>query len=92
MRGGDNIFIDEFYYGNIDAQTTKLIQNNVHKKKLELLAETEKTLMNNLNGEDRELFDQYADAWAYLNAQSVRDSFKNGFRLGAQCIIDVFAD
>ena len=48
--------------------------------------------MNNLNGEDRELFDQYADAWAYLNAQSVRDSFKNGFRLGAQCIIDVFAD
>ncbi|MEE1012441.1 MAG: hypothetical protein U0L11_10480 [Acutalibacteraceae bacterium] len=86
------MFIDEFYYGNIDAQTTKLAQSNVYKKKLELLAETEKILSNNLNGEDKELFEQYADAWAYLNFQSVRDSFKNGFRLGAQCIIDVFAD
>lgn len=56
------------------------------------LSDTEKRLFERLKGEEYELFEAFSDAWSYVNSETNKESFKIGFRLGAQCVIDVFED
>ena len=91
-EGGENIFIDEFYYGNIDAQKSNLMKEKLFKKTMDLLAESEKELLEKLKGDELSLFQSFSDAWSYVNSETNKESFKIGFRLGAQCVIDVFED
>ena len=87
-----DIFINDLYFGNVDAQKSKLNSSKMFRKKMEILSETEKELLENLDRENLALFEKYVDAWAFINSESNRDSFRNGFRLGAKCGFDVFAD
>lgn len=91
-RGGDDIFIDDFYYGNIEPQNSKLNQNKLFKKKMNVLSESEKELFESLKDDELSLFEHYAEAWSYVNSETARDSFKNGFKIGAKLIIDIFSD
>ena len=91
-KGGENIFIEEFYYGNIDAQKSNLMKEKLFKKTMDLLAESEKELLEKLKGHELSLFQSFSDAWSYVNSETNKESFKIGFRLGAQCVIDVFED
>ncbi len=91
-RGGEDIFIDDFYYGNIEPQNSKLNQNKLFRKKMNTLSESEKELFESLKEDELSLFESYTDAWSYINSETNRDSFRNGFRIGAKFIIDIFAD
>ncbi len=91
-QGGDGIFIDDFYYGNIDAQKSDLNKSVLFKKKMNILAESEKELFDSLKDNELSLFESYSGAWSYVNSETNRDSFKNGFKMGAKFIIDIFAD
>ena len=86
------MFIDDFYYGNIDAQKTKLYKSQKFRKKSFVLSETERKLLENLDRDNLVLFEQYVDAWSYVNSETSKESFKNGFKLGAKCTFDVFDD
>jgi hypothetical protein len=90
--GGENIFIDNLYYGNIDAQSSELTDSKLFRKKMEMLAEREKELLDNLKGKELDCFEKYSEAWLYINSETNRDSFKTGFKLGAKMGFDVFAD
>lgn len=59
---------------------------------MEILSESEKALLENLDRDNLVLFERYIDAWSYVNSETTRDSFKIGFKLGAKCTFDVFAD
>lgn len=91
-RGGEDIFIDDFYYGNIEPQNSKLNQNKLFRKKMNTLSESEKELFESLKEDELSLFESYTDAWSYINSETNRDSFRNGFKIGARFIIDIFAD
>lgn len=53
---------------------------------------TEKELLQNLKCDDLARFEKYIESLAFVNSESVRDSFKTGFKLGAKLIFDIFAD
>ena len=91
-EGGEKIFIDDFYYGNIDPQSSELNNSKLFRKKMEVLAETEKELLDNLKGKELDCFEKHSESWSYINSECNREAFKSGFKLGAKCIFDIFAD
>lgn len=83
-------FIEELYYGNIEPQELSTELSGKLKKKLSNLAEKEEPLSTRLNGEDKELFQNYVSAYIEFSTLSNADSFISGFRLGAKFTYDTF--
>ena len=76
--------IEDFYYGNIEPQEVNSELTPMLKKQLSNLAEKEEQLTARLNGEDKELFQNYVNAYIEFSTTSNADSFITGFRLGAK--------
>ena len=76
--------IEDFYYGNLEPQEVNSELTPKLKKKLSNLAEKEEQLTARLNGEDKELFQNYVNAYIEFSTTSNADSFITGFRLGAK--------
>lgn len=83
-------FIEELYYGNIEPQELSTELSGKLKKKLGNLAEKEEQITERLNGEDKELFQNYVSAYIEFSTISNADSFISGFRLGAKFTYDTF--
>jgi hypothetical protein len=82
--------IEEFYYGNIEPQELNSELTHELKIKLSKLADKEEKLTALLNGEEKELFLNYAKSCTEFTSISNVDSFITGFRLGARFIYDAF--
>lgn len=82
--------IEDFYYGNIESQELNTELTPKLKKKLSNLAKKKGQLTARLNGEDKELFQNYVSAYIEFSTTSNADSFISGFRLGAKFIYDTF--
>lgn len=82
--------IEEFYYGNIEPQDLNSELAHELKIKLSKLANKEEKLTDLLNGEDKELFLDYAKSFTEFSSLSNTDSFITGFRLGAKFTYDTF--
>ena len=76
--------IEDFYYGNIEPLEVNSELTPKLKKQLSNLAEKEEQLTARLNGEDKELFQNYVNAYIEFSTTSNADSFITGFRLGAK--------
>ena len=85
-------FIEEFYYGNIEPQACNSELNKELKKLLSTLTEKEELLSVKLNGEEKDLFLKYVNAYNEFLAFSIADGFISGFRLGAKFAYDTFVD
>lgn len=83
-------FIEEFYYGNIEAQELSSELGGTLKKKLGALTKSEEELTQKLSAEERTLFKKYADSCNEFMSTCTADSFISGFRLGAKFTHDVF--
>ena len=82
--------IEDFYYGNIEPQEVNSELTSKLKKKLGNLAKKEEQITARLNGEDKELFQNYVSAYIEFSTMSNADSFVSGFRLGARFAYDTF--
>ena len=82
--------IKDFYYGNIEPQEVNSELTPKLKKQLSNLAEKEEQLTARLNGEDKELFQNYVNAYIEFPTTSNADSFISGFRLGARFTYETF--
>ena len=82
--------IEDFYYGNIEPQEVNSELTPKLKKKLSNLAEKEEQLSARLNGDDKELFQNYVSTYVEFSTTSNADSFISGFRLGAKFTYDTF--
>ena len=85
-------FIEEFYYGNIEPQACNSELNKKLKKLLSTLTEKEELLTAKLNGEEKDLFSEYVNAYNEFLAFSIADGFISGFRLGARFTYDTFVE
>lgn len=85
-------FIEEFYYGNIEPQACNSNLDKELKKMLNALTEKEELLTATLNGEEKDLFSDYVNAYNEFLAFSIADGFISGFRLGARFTYDTFVE
>ncbi|MBO5065696.1 MAG: hypothetical protein J6D06_06220 [Clostridia bacterium] len=84
--------IEDLYYGTLEPQEVNSELTPKLKKKLGNLAEKEEQLTARLNGEDKELFQNYVSAYIEFSTTSNADSFISGFRLGAKFTYDTFVE
>ena len=82
--------IEDFYYGNIELQEVNSELTFKLKKKLSKRTKIEENLTARLNGEDKELFQNYVSAYIEFSTTSNADSFISGFRLGSKFTYDTF--
>lgn len=85
-------FIEEFYYGNIEPQACNSELNKELKKLLSTLTEKEELITAKLNGNEKDLFSEYVNAYNEFLAFSIADGFISGFRLGARFTYDTFVE
>lgn len=83
-------FIEDFYYGNLEPQKSKLKQNADFQRDFNRMCEIEAMLRNSLADEHKELFKEYADLWGLILGDTAYDSFESGFKLGARFGSEVF--
>ena len=84
--------IEDFYYCNLEPQEVNSELTPKLKKKLSSLAEKEEQLSARLNGDDKELFQNYVSAYIEFSTTSNADSFISGFRLGAKFTYETFME
>jgi len=83
-------FIEELYYGNIEAQNMKNKKSKSYSREMKILSENEDVLLKKIPEEDKKLFLEYVDAWGIVDGESVVDGFITGFRIGAKFTYDTF--
>ena len=83
-------FIEELFYGNIDPQTRGCRKERRSGNVLGHMNEIEEKLSERLQGEDKDLFLDFCNAYAELMCDTELESFTAGFRLGARMMMDVF--
>ena len=82
--------IEEFYYGNIEAQELTTEITPKLKKNLSALVKKEEELTAMLPEKERELFVNYVNAHNEFSSIGNSDSFISGFRLGARFTYHTF--
>jgi len=82
--------LEELYYGNIDPQSRCYRQGSHIFEVSAEMVDIEEQLNERLNGEEKEMFKRYVEAYAELMATSELDAFIVGFRLGARFAVDTF--
>ncbi len=81
--------IDELFYDNISVQNISMSNNKEFKKQMQILSDCEKNLIKNLSGKNSDNFRKFSESWSYVNAESNREYFSFGFRIGALIILDI---
>ena len=84
-------FIEELFYGNIDPQARGYRKDHRVIKVSDNMNDIEEKLTERLQGEDKDLFLDFCNAYAELMGEAELDSFIVGFRLGAKMFFDIFA-
>ena len=82
--------LDELYYDNISIQNLNFQKSTEYKKQMITLSETEKYLSQHLKGRFKSEFKDFDSAWNYINNETNRMYFVEGFKLGAQIICETF--
>lgn len=82
--------LEELYYGNIDLQSRCYRQGSHIFEVSAEMVDIEEQLNERLNGEEKEMFKRYVEAYAELMAASELDAFIVGFRIGARFAMDTF--
>lgn len=83
-------FIEELFYGNIDPQARGYRKDHRVVKVSNSINEIEAKLTERLQGENKDLFLDFCNAYAELMGEAELDSFIVGFRLSAKMPFDVF--
>lgn len=85
-------FIENLYYENLGMQRRCFRPGSSAQKKLEKVVATEDALLKSLTEEQTALFEAFCDAKGDLQTENHLDCFIHGFRMGGQCVYDIFVD
>ena len=59
-----------------------------YKDAMSTIDDLEMRLLNMLEGEEKELFIKYSDAWSTVDAVSTCDNFVKGFKMGTKIALE----
>ena len=59
-------------------------------RQISAMCELEKYLNESLKGKYLKAFKKYSECWNFINAETNKNFFINGFRLGAECMHEIF--
>lgn len=81
--------LEDLYYGNLFPQEKCAKLDDEVKELLKLLNRNEEKLTATLTELQKDTFEKYKDCNREISEIIERETFLNGFRLGARIIIDV---
>jgi len=84
-----NNIIDDLYLGNINPNEFTRIVHTGYKRLSKEAADLHDWLFENLEGDSKSKFEDFVDRDCSMNVIEVRLRFIEGFRLGAQIMLDV---
>ena len=84
--------LEEFWYGSIEPTDYDISSRKECKKLQELICRNEEKLRATMTGEQKELFEKYADC--VREHQTITDCliFQNSFKLGARMMLEVMEE
>lgn len=85
-------FLKEFWKGNIIPGETRYRHDELYSKSLQTMEKAEMHLKEVLSEADWKVFSQFSDASQEVSCISDRDSFIEGFRMGAKMMMDVLLE
>ena len=77
-------FLEELYYGNIDPSAKQIKSDSEYQKQQNELWRCIDLLFLSLNNEQKGLCDEIGEYISQLDCIAQRESFIQGFRMGAQ--------
>ena len=81
--------LENLYNGNIEPTYSESLKNNVrYKEGLRLVGRLQNELAETLNEEQKELFEKYLTAANELSIVINEETFKTGYRLATQIMIE----
>jgi len=81
--------IDDLYLGNVNPSEFNRIVHLDYRRMAKESANVHDWLLKNLEGDSAIKFDEFVDKNGSMNEIEVRIRFVEGFRLGAQIMLDV---
>ena len=76
--------IEELYYGNICPCEMPIIKTEEYQTALKKLVDYEKSLLETLSNEQRELYNKMMENKIVVEMTESVEKFKSGFKLGAK--------
>ena len=83
-------FIEELFYGNLEPQMRGYTSESHIVKVSGNINELEEKLTERLQGENKDLFLDFCNAYGELMGDAEVESFTVGFRMGARFAYDTF--
>ena len=81
--------LENLYNGNIEPTDSDSLKNNMrYKEGLRLVGRLQEELSSTLNEEQKELFEKYLMATNKLSIVINEETFKSGYRLATQIMIE----
>ena len=85
-------FLDKFWKGEIAPGEGRFHPSREYSAALKTMERCDELLKSRLTPEDYKTFREYAEACFVVGGAESCDNFVEGFRLGAQMMLDVLAD
>ena len=86
------LILEELYDGNIAPMERDIRRGSEYHKILKRIDEQQKSLALSLSREDMALYESIAESKCMLDAISEKEMFIEGFRLGAQIMLEVLTE
>lgn len=83
--------IDELWYGNISPCEREFKKDSVYSELLGYIVRHQQDLQKRLNDEEKDIFEEFTECTNEMYGMTERDSFAEGFVLGARIIIEVMS-
>lgn len=81
--------LENLYNGNIEPTDSESLKNNIrYKEGLALVGRLQEELSATLNEEQKAIFEKYLTAENELSVVSNEETFKTGYRLATQIMIE----
>ena len=82
--------LEEFWYGNINPMEQPFQRQRKFDKTFRLLVKNEEKLLENLNEQEKEVFDKFKACYDEMIQTTECQTFIKGFKLGARFVIACF--
>jgi len=84
--------LSELYFGNIQPNVKDFNRNSKFGKAMKKASENEQVLLELLDEKEKELFIEFVNAESEIVGLTGLDAFVDGFRLGANILIETITE